>query len=81
MLGTNKSDHSGVYRHVRDDHQGVCPRLRFQIWRTFRDPMSRQIQEGCCIEEVPEDQLLNTKQEWQPPLLGRISAPPTSTST
>ena len=67
-----KKDSSGLYRHVRDDHQGVIPEIRFQVRKQFVDPALRQIEEGARIEESNWDSLLNTKQEWVPPTLGRM---------
>ena len=68
-----KNSHSGLYCHTRDDHQGVTPRIRFQVRRRFGDPLSRQIEEGVAIEEAGEEELLNTRQEWVPPLLQKLT--------
>ena len=68
-----KNDHSGLYCHMRDDHPGDPPRVRFQVRRRFNDPLSRQIEEGVVIEEAREEELLNTRQEWVPPLLQRMT--------
>ena len=68
----NKNSNSGLYRHVRDEHNEVRPRMRFQVRRVFRDPLTRQVEEGVRISLSPEDQLVNTKNEWAPPALGRV---------
>ena len=65
-------DSSGLYRHVRDEHQGDPPEFRFQVRRQFTEPLLRQIEEGVRIENSNDDTLLNTRQEWVPPTLGRM---------
>ena len=67
-----KKTTSGLYRHTRDEHAGICPTFRFQVRKIFEDPLTRQVEEGVRIEGVPDDHLMNTKQEWAPPVLARI---------
>ena len=38
----------------------------------FDDAVTRQLDEGVRIEGVPEENLLNTKNEWVPPIVGRV---------
>ena len=79
---------SGLYRHAVEEHGGVVPEFRFQVRQRFEDAMTRQIEESSRIEGEEEEKLLNTRQEWQPPLLSRVvvdchhqKSPNSSTST
>ena len=67
-----KKPTSGLYRHTVEAHAGIEPTFRFQVRRSFEDPLTRQVEEGARIECEPEEILFNTRQEWQPPLLSRI---------
>ena len=67
-----KKPTSGLYRHTVEAHAGIEPTFRFQVRRSFEDPLTRQVEEGARIEDEPEEILFNTRQEWQPPLLSRI---------
>ena len=67
-----KRQTSGLYRHTVEEHGGVQPVFRFQVRRSFADPLTRQVEEGVRIEAEDEETLFNTRQEWQPPLLSRL---------
>lgn len=67
-----KNENSGIYRHARDQHAGECPNLRFQVRKCFRDPLTRQVNEGVRISLADDDNLMNTKQEWVPPVVNRV---------
>ena len=67
-----KDESNGLYKHVKDCHDGQLPKIRFQVRQTFSDAVTRQIDEGARIEGTPEEALLNTKNEWAPPVLGRV---------
>ena len=68
-----KKTTSALYQHVVEDHSEEAePQFKFQIRQRFRDPLTRQVEEGVRIENVDDDCLLNTKSEWVPPALGRV---------
>ena len=64
---------SGLYCHIRDHHGGSIPVIRFQVRQRFCDALSRQLDEGARIEETDDEQLMNTRDEWVPPVLSRMS--------
>ena len=64
---------SSLYKHAVEEHGGIIPNFRFQVRSTFDDPLYRQLEEGARIEESEEECLINTKSEWVPPLLSRMT--------
>ena len=65
---------SALYQHIQTAHSGDenQPRFKFQVRQRFKDALTRQVEEGVRIEETEEEVLLNNKQEWVPPALGRV---------
>ena len=63
---------SGLVRHSQQHHEGVTPRYRYQVRKVFDDALTRQIEEGVRIESYPENQLMNTRHEWVPPVVSRV---------
>ena len=73
LRSINKKDESnGLYKHVKECHGDQLPTIRFQVRQVFDDAVTRQLDEGVRIEGVPEENLLNTKNEWVPPIVGRV---------
>ena len=60
-------------RHAVEENGGLTPRYRFQVRDHFNDPLYRQLEEGARIEYSMEESLINTKSEWAPPLLSRMT--------
>ena len=69
-----KQPSSALVQHILTDHAGEEeePEFMFQVRQRFEDALTRQSDEGVRIETSDEDSLMNTKQEWVPPALGRI---------
>ena len=67
-----KDETNGLYRHVKECHPEQPPTFRFQVRQVFTDALTRQLEEGGRIEGVPEENLMNTKNEWAPPIVGRV---------
>ena len=65
---------SPLYQHIQTDHSRdeVQPLFKFQVRQRFKDALTRQVEEGVRIENIKEEDLLNNKQEWVPPALGRV---------
>ena len=68
-----KQPTSSLYRHAVEENGGLTPRYRFQVRDHFNDPLYRQLEEGARIEYSMEESLINTKSEWAPPLLSRMT--------
>ena len=69
-----KQPSSALVQHILTDHAGEEeePEFMFQVRQWFEDDLTCQSDEGVRIETSDEDSLMNTKQEWVPPALGRI---------
>ena len=55
-----KDENNGLYKHVKDCHPDKPPTFRFQVRQVFS--------EGVRIEGVPEETLLNTKNDTAVPV-------------
>ena len=66
----NRDPKSALHNHCLNEHQGNRVGFRMNITGTFhRDPTLRQISESIDIEDTPQERLMNTKSEWNAPLI------------
>ena len=55
-----------LWEHAVRTHNGVAPEYKFEVVKTFRDPLLRQLEEAQRIH-CESGVLLNGKEEWVPP--------------
>ena len=55
-----------LWEHAVRAHNGVAPEYKFEVVKTFRDPLLRQLEEAQRIH-CESGVLLNGKEEWVPP--------------
>ena len=63
-----KSD-SVLHKHKQTDHENEDMEFSMKITKRFRDPLSRQENEAVRISNRPKGELLNSKNEFNHPLL------------
>ena len=71
-----KKDQSNAFaKHLREDHpevEGGDSTFNFDVVRTFRKPMERQVAEAVAIHTCQADTILNSKSEWEQPATERL---------
>ena len=76
VKGLLKNDKNNpLEKHRRNDHRNDKKKVRFEfnILQRFRDPLTRQAEEGLRIAHKPADvKLLNSKKEFYHPPIARI---------
>ena len=66
----NRDSTSALHNHCINEHQGNRVKFQMNVTGTFhRDPTLRQISEGIDIEDTPQERLMNTRNEWNTPLV------------
>ena len=71
----NNDKNNPLEKHRRNNHRQEKKKVRFEfnILQRFRDPLTRQAEEGLRIAHNPEDvKLLNSKKEFYHPPIARI---------
>ena len=61
-----------LYKHKQNEHQLEEMNIRMEITKPFRDPLTRQANEGVRIENRAKNELLNSKSEFNHPPTARI---------
>ena len=67
------SEHSPLFKHQNNYHPGGSNNWHFSITSTFRDPLTRQVNEAVRISKLPPSSVLNSKSEINHAPLNRIS--------
>ena len=67
-----KKEKSVLYRHQISDHKNETEKFEMEITQEFKDALSRQANEAVRIGTRPEQELLNSKSEFNHPPLARI---------
>ena len=61
----NKEERSAFWKHCREKHSSEIQQFQMNVTEVyFNDAMLRQISEGIKINNVDEDSLINSKNEW-----------------
>ena len=62
---TTRDESYAVVKHWETDHfQQAQPKFTFEVVRSFRSSLERQIFEAITIDEAPPEVRLNSKAEW-----------------
>ena len=62
----NRSKNSPLVSHMNLFHQGAQPAFRMEVIKTFKDPLTRQIEEASRIQENAEHPgAMNKRSEWR----------------
>ena len=61
-----------LYKHRHTEHKHEDMKFSMKIIKRFRDPLSRQANEAVRISSRAKDELLNSKKEFNHPLIARI---------
>ena len=67
-----KTSDSVLNKHTQSDHKNENPIYEMKITGVFRDALSRQANEAVTINLRPKEELLNSKSEFNHPLLARV---------
>ena len=62
-----------MYKHKVLEHKKEDKRIKIQITKNFRDPLTRQANEGVRINGRSKNELLNSKTEYNHPPILRIT--------
>ena len=68
-----KKSSSVLYKHKVLEHKDEEMRIKMQITKKFRDPLTRQANEGVRINSRCKNELLNSKTEFNHPPIPRIT--------
>ena len=68
-----QSDQSPLYKHQALHHPREANKWHFSIVSTFRDPLTRQVNEAVRISKLPPSAVLNSKSEFNRAPLIRIT--------
>lgn len=61
----NKEERSALWKHCKEKHNREVKQFRMDVTGVYHnDAMLRQITEGVRINNVNEDSLMNSKNEW-----------------
>ncbi len=61
---------SMLYNHCQNEHEGNIVQFKMDITGTFHhDATLRQISEGIEIRETDQNRLMNTRSEWNTPMI------------
>ena len=61
-----------LVKHHDNYHAGLSPAFQLEILNTFKDPLTRQAEEGVRIYSANPDSLMNTKSEFNHPSIKRL---------
>ena len=65
-----KRSSSVLYKHKEIEHKDEMMKIKMQITKKFKDPLTRQANEGVRINNRNKNELLNSKTEFNhPPIL------------
>ena len=67
-----KKVNSVLYKHKLTDHKNEAVQFRREITKKFHDPLTRQANEAVRIARRPDNELLNSKSEFNHPPLSRV---------
>ena len=66
----NNDPNSMLVQHCNIAHDGRRVKFRMDVKESFHhDPTKRQISEGINIEKTPKNRLMNSKSEWNTPIM------------
>ena len=69
----NKNNKSALFKHAQTHHEGrVNVKFSMKVSNRFRDPLTRQVNEGVRINRCEADITLNSKSEWHGPATARL---------
>ena len=68
-----KNESSPLHKHTILKHPEENPKFMFSVTSKFRDPLTRQVNEGVRIANFSGDLILNSKSEWNHPPTNRVS--------
>ena len=76
-----KVESNPLLKHTNLEHPTTKSLFRFKILKKFRDPLTRQANEGVRIQQVGQSQtILNSKTEFHHPPTNRVSVVKKSTT-
>ena len=62
-----------LYKHKQNDHQNEEMKISMKIIKKFKDPLTRQANEAVRINNRKNDEILNSKSEFNHPPVARIT--------
>ena len=68
-----KKSSSVLYKHKSIEHKDEAMTIKMQITKKFKDPLTRQANEGVRINNRKKNELLNSKTEFNHPPIPRIT--------
>ena len=68
-----KRSSSVLYKHKEIEHKDEMMKIKMQITKKFKDPLTRQANEGVRINNRNKNELLNSKTEFNHPPIPRIT--------
>ena len=68
-----QNDQSPLFKHQALKHPNEANKWHFSIVSTFKDPLTRQVNEAVRISRLPSSSVLNSKNEFNRAPLNRIS--------
>ena len=69
----NKRPNSVLYKHKENEHKNEEMKIRMEVTKKFKDPLTRQANEAVRIKNRKKVERLNSKGEFNHPLIARIS--------
>ena len=67
-----KRPKSVLYKHISNAHQNEDVKFQMEVTQKFKDALSRQANEAVRINSRPDQELLNSKSEFNHPPLARV---------
>ena len=67
-----KKEKSVLYKHILSQHPNGEVKFQMEITQKFRDALTRQANEAVRIYSRPDDELLNSKSEFNHPPMARV---------
>jgi hypothetical protein len=68
-----KRPNSVLFKHKENEHKSEEMKIRMEVTRKFRDPLTRQANEAVRISHRKKLELLNSKSEFNHPPIARIT--------
>ena len=68
----NERNDNALYKHKVNDHKEEEMVFRMEITKKYRDPLSRQANEAVKISGRKKNELLNSKNEFNHPLIAIV---------
>ena len=60
-----KEEKSALWKHCKEKHNSEMQKFEMNVTGSYyNDAMLRQISEGVWVDQVPENSLMNSKNEW-----------------